>query len=182
MIGVGSIFAMLVLAGTPALPDTRGAEVRIKLRGRAEAPGGMQGAVSLAAQWGTVTSVHRSPAHNRAVGGAPNSWHLHGRAIDIARRPGVRHAQLDAAFRRAGYHLIESLDEGDHSHFAFGLPGAAPPRPSLSPLLRLAAATPPPACPVKDPATLGRRRPGADDVCLNEAASEAKYKPIEAAP
>ncbi|HEX8442463.1 MAG TPA: D-Ala-D-Ala carboxypeptidase family metallohydrolase [Allosphingosinicella sp.] len=181
MIGVGSIFAMLMLGATPALPGTGGAEVRIKLRGKAEAPGAMQGAVSLAAKWGAVTSVYRSPSHNRAVGGAPNSWHLQGRAIDIARRPGVAHAQLDAAFRRAGYVLIESLDEGDHSHFAFGLPGSAP-RPSLSPLLRMAAAAPPPACPVTDPAVLGRRRPGAEDVCLNEAASEAKYKPIALAP
>jgi hypothetical protein len=49
-----------------------------------------------------------------------NSWHLSGRAIDIARRPGVTHAQIAGAFRAAGYFLIESLDEGDHSHFAFG--------------------------------------------------------------
>jgi hypothetical protein len=45
---------------------------------------------------------------------------LSGRAIDIARHRGVRHGDIDAAFRRAGYHVIESLDEGDHSHFAFG--------------------------------------------------------------
>ena len=45
---------------------------------------------------------------------------LSGRAIDIARRPGVRHADIAAALRAAGYVLIESLDEGDHSHFAFG--------------------------------------------------------------
>ena len=49
-----------------------------------------------------------------------NSYHLVGRAIDIARAPGVSHAVIDAAYRRAGYHIIESLDEGDHSHFAFG--------------------------------------------------------------
>ena len=38
------------------------------------------------------------------------------------------------ALRAAGYHLIESLDEGDHSHFAFGAPGSrAPskPRPQM---------------------------------------------------
>ena len=67
-----------------------------------------------------MTSTIRSVAHNRAVGGVRNSWHLSGRAIDIARRPGVTHAQIAAAFRNAGYYLIESLDEGDHSHFAFG--------------------------------------------------------------
>jgi hypothetical protein len=50
----------------------------------------------------------------------PNSYHLQGRAIDIARRPGVSHAQIAAVLRAAGYNLIESLDEGDHSHFAFG--------------------------------------------------------------
>jgi hypothetical protein len=56
---------------------------------------------------------------NRLVGGVPNSYHLSGRAIDVARRPGVTHNQIAAALRSAGYNLIESLDEGDHSHFAF---------------------------------------------------------------
>ena len=172
---------LIIIALLSATPSADGAPLRFKLRDGAAAPS-MGNAVSIGAKWGAVTSVHRTPERNRLVGGAPNSWHLQGRAIDIARRPGVRHAQLDAAFRRAGYHLIESLDEGDHSHFAFGLTGDAPPRPSLSPLLRMASIAPPPACPVKDPAMLGRRRPGAEDVCLNEAASEAKYKPIEVAP
>jgi len=70
-----------------------------------------------------VTSTFRSAAHNRRVGGVANSYHLRGRAIDIARRPGVSHWQIAAAFRAAGYNLLESLDEGDHSHFAFGGPG-----------------------------------------------------------
>ena len=74
----------------------------------------------LGAQWGRVTSTYRSAARNRAVGGVRNSFHLSGRAIDIARRPGVTHGQIAAAYRNAGYYLIESLDEGDHSHFAFG--------------------------------------------------------------
>lgn len=74
----------------------------------------------LGAQWGRVTSTYRSPEHNRAVGGVSNSYHMRGRAIDIVRRAGVSHAQIAAAYRNAGYYLIESLDEGDHSHFAFG--------------------------------------------------------------
>jgi hypothetical protein len=85
--------------------------------------GNLAAAARLAAQWGRVTSTYRSPQHNRAVGGVPNSYHLRGRAIDIARRPGVSHWQIAAAFRNAGYQLIESLDEGDHSHFAFGFGG-----------------------------------------------------------
>jgi hypothetical protein len=76
----------------------------------------------IGAQWGQVTSTYRSPQHNRAVGGVANSYHLRGRAIDIARRPGVAHWQIAAAYRDAGYSLAESLDEGDHSHFAFGPP------------------------------------------------------------
>ena len=82
-------------------------------------------AAGIGSRWGRVTSTWRSPEHNRRVGGVRNSYHLSGRAIDIARRPGVSHWQIAAAFRNAGYRLIESLDEGDHSHFAFGT-GEAP--------------------------------------------------------
>ena len=80
----------------------------------------------IGSRWGVVTSTRRSVQHNRAVGGAANSYHLVGRAIDIARRPGVRHRDIDAAYRAAGYVLLESLDEGDHSHFAFGGIGSIP--------------------------------------------------------
>jgi hypothetical protein len=86
----------------------------------------LSGAAHIAAAWGRVTSLYRSPEHNRRVGGVPNSYHLRGRAIDIARRAGVTHWQIAAAFRNAGYHIVESLDEGDHSHFAFSFGGPAP--------------------------------------------------------
>lgn len=85
--------------------------------------GNLSGAANIGSQWGRVTSTYRTPQHNRRVGGVRNSYHLSGRAIDIARRPGVSHSQIASAFRNAGYHLIESLDEGDHSHFAFGFGG-----------------------------------------------------------
>ena len=78
---------------------------------------------SIGSRWGRVTSTFRSAEHNRRVGGVANSYHLRGRAIDIARRAGVTHWQIAAAYRAAGYNLLESLDEGDHSHFAFGGPG-----------------------------------------------------------
>jgi hypothetical protein len=86
----------------------------------------LNGAARIGAQWGRVTSTYRSPEHNRRVGGVANSYHLRGRAIDIARRPGVSHWQIAAAYRNAGYRLVESLDEGDHSHFAFAFGGWAP--------------------------------------------------------
>lgn len=72
-------------------------------------------------QYGRITSTDRSAAHNGAVGGVANSYHLIGRAVDVARRPGVAHWQVAAALRSGGYQLIESLDEGDHSHFAFAI-------------------------------------------------------------
>jgi Peptidase M15 len=86
----------------------------------------------IGAHWGQVTSTFRSPAHNRRVGGVANSYHLRNRAIDIARRSGISHSQIAAAYRAAGYSLAESLDEGDHSHFAFGAPGGwNGPRPQM---------------------------------------------------
>lgn len=99
-------------------------------------------AAAIAASYGSITSIFRSVEHNRAVGGVANSYHLHGRAIDVARRPGVTHAQIAAALTRAGYRMIESLDEGDHSHFAFAGPGM--PIDSKE----VAAAYPPPPDPV----------------------------------
>ena len=85
--------------------------------------GSLNAAANLGSSWGRVTSTYRTPSHNRAVGGVRNSFHLRGRAIDIARRPGVTHSMIAAAFRNAGYRLVESLDEGDHSHFAFAFSG-----------------------------------------------------------
>jgi hypothetical protein len=111
--------ALLASSGLPSpsqLAPLRSLSSGVNLRGGVN----LRAAASLGAQWGRVTSTILSVAHNRAVGGVSNSWHLSGRAIDIARRPGVTHAMIAAAYRNAGYDLIESLDEGDHSHFAFG--------------------------------------------------------------
>lgn len=100
-------------------------------------------AARIAAPFGVITSTFRTIAHNRAVGGVPDSYHLLGQALDIVRRPGITHARIAAALSSAGFRLIESLDEGDHSHFAFGpkaqqLPRTAPP-PQAPPKLLLAA-------------------------------------------
>jgi hypothetical protein len=97
----------------------------------------VSGAAAIASAYGAITSTYRTPAHNRAVGGVANSYHLHGRAIDVARKPGVSHWQIAAALQKAGFVMIESLDEGDHSHFAFATTPAA--------------ATPPLAAAVKPP-------------------------------
>ena len=95
----------------------------------------------VAGSYGQITSTFRTLAHNRDVGGVPNSYHLHGQAIDVARRPGVTHRQIAEALWSAGYALVESLDEGDHSHFAFASrsPAIAPSAVLPEPIKRLLA-------------------------------------------
>lgn len=126
----------------------------------------LNAAATIGSRWGIVTSTSRTRERNRLVGGARNSFHLAGRAIDIARRPGVRHADIEASYRNAGFVLIESLDEGDHSHFAFGAiqSGAANAlraRPRQG--IRVAAS----GClaVAKSNAALPRRRPDRNDEC-----------------
>lgn len=110
---------------------------------RAVARGGdldLDTAVGIGNKFGKVTSTVRSPERNKKVGGVPNSYHLSGQAIDVARGKGVSHKQIERAYKRAGFRIIESIDEGDHSHFAFafgdkvkeapdGLPGNESVRP-----------------------------------------------------
>ena len=181
---VGELVALLILSATPELParapdgDAPSAKAEspspAKAKSKRETKP-LSSAASIGAEWGIVTSLLRSPAHNRAVGGAPNSFHLYGRAIDIARRPGVRHAEIEAAYRQAGYQLVESLDEGDHSHFAFGFGGSEGAAPT-----QLAASTAVvPACKA-DAAPPARRRPDRWDGCPIGEEPKPKYRPIEA--
>jgi hypothetical protein len=129
----------------------------------------LNAAAARGSHWGIVTSTTRTWEHNRLVGGVPNSFHLLGRAIDIARRPGVRHADIAASFRNAGFVLVESLDEGDHSHFAFAFGGTrlaaanalrAPPRHAIT--VRTSGCG---AIAKTYNAALQRRRPDRNDDC-----------------
>ena len=128
----GTDFGVRIL-GVPYAP-ARATEAAVKavVSGKVS----LSSAAALGRQWGRVTSTYRSPEHNRRVGGVRNSFHLSGRAIDIARRPGVSHRAIAAAYREAGFNLVESLDEGDHSHFAFS------DRPTFAPRLKQATSEP----------------------------------------
>lgn len=133
--GIGLLFLSTAAAASPQTTDfgLRTAPVSISAASVTSTPArltqvapmpssiSLSSAVAVAARLGRVTSTRRSVARNRAVGGAPNSFHLKGRAIDVVPRAGVRHADIEAALRRAGFNLLESLNEGDHSHFAFGM-------------------------------------------------------------
>ena len=56
----------------------------------------------------------------------------------------MTHFQIAAALQRAGYRMIESLDEGDHSHFAFASSTAAPAQVAALPALPAAREAPKP--------------------------------------
>lgn len=170
MVGAGWAALLLLSSASPELPARA-------VSSQEASP--MSGAVSIAASWGLVTSVHRSPERNRAVGGAPNSFHLRGRAIDVARRAGVRHAQIDAAFRQAGYHPVESLDEGDHSHFAFGTAVSVAPAEATRPVRYALNAPVIAACSAeRKQAPLERRRPDRENACASTSATTAGLRPI----
>jgi hypothetical protein len=121
---IGTDFGVRTVGGpkvlTPIVQEKSSESPAALTGAQSTGPTPLSGVARIGAQWGRVTSMKRSVEHNRRVGGVRNSYHLSGRAIDIARRPGVSHAQIAASLRAAGYRLIESLDEGDHSHFAFG--------------------------------------------------------------
>lgn len=161
IVGAGPVLAILIFSAASGAGATGAASSKSY-----EAAS----AADIGSKWGVVTSIKRTPERNRAVGGAPNSFHLAGRAIDIARRPGVRHADIEAAFRKAGYWLIESLDEGDHSHFAFGTFGETSKKSVLLPRARAASAADSSAAackarPAAAEAEIGRRRPDRIEDC-----------------
>ena len=165
--GAGSVLIVVMLASSAAAGGK---------------PPSIGSAAALGSQWGVVTSIQRTRERNRLVGGVPNSFHLSGRAIDIARRAGVRHAEVEAGLRRAGFVLLESLDEGDHSHFAFDLaasPAKAPPAPALQ--LASADADEATHCPSALQSLLdlkARRRPDHSETCTDPSLPTPKYKPL----
>ncbi len=87
---------------------------------------------------GTVTSGTRTAQHNKDVGGVPNSFHVKGQALDIAKTAGITLGKIVKAFEAQGVRLIEKLDEGDHFHIAFGKRGGS--GPSAETLAKRAAA------------------------------------------
>src|SRR5690606_6096170 len=88
------------------------------------APNPQQDFQTLASNFGAqITSLQRTPEHNREVGGVPNSQHLTGTAGDFVVPPQAKPAFIAAA-QQGGY---QAIDEGDHVHLEL------PPRPLSKP-------------------------------------------------
>lgn len=68
-----------------------------------------------------MTSTYRDPAHNRRVGGVPNSFHTRkgpdGKPLarDSVPPPGMSMGAYAALLRRQNPHL-DVINEGDHVH------------------------------------------------------------------
>lgn len=68
-----------------------------------------------------VTSTYRDAAHNRRVGGVPNSYHMrrdaqgNPMARDSVPPPGMSMSTYAAELRRRNPHL-DVINEGDHVH------------------------------------------------------------------
>lgn len=50
-----------------------------------------------------VNSAYRSPAHNKAIGGALNSMHLYGKAFDIRITPQLSRTHIHTYAKQAGF-------------------------------------------------------------------------------
>lgn len=66
-----------------------------------------------------ATSWYRSPTHNAKVGGAPNSFHLRGLAVDFD-VPGRRVEAFPLLVALAQQFGLRALNEGDHIHVDVG--------------------------------------------------------------
>ena len=68
-----------------------------------------------------INSAYRSPEHNKAVGGAKNSYHVRGMAFDISLRNHDRSLLL-AALKSAGFKGIGHYDTFIHADIRPGAP------------------------------------------------------------
>lgn len=72
------------------------------------------------------TSGARSPAHNAAVGGVPDSLHLADGAIDFVPPKGADFNAFKAKLAQSGLPVSELIKDGSHWHWGFAPKGAAP--------------------------------------------------------
>lgn len=76
----------------------------------------IEAAVKSAVPGAIVTSGLRTPAHNAAVGGVPNSYHLTDQARDVVPPPGMSMGQFGQQLQAALPPGTKILNEGTHLH------------------------------------------------------------------
>lgn len=55
----------------------------------------------------TIKSAYRTPAHNKAVGGAPKSQHMEGRALDLATPAGFTNIELHRRIHQVALNVAD---------------------------------------------------------------------------
>jgi hypothetical protein len=114
--------------------------------------------LALVEGWGArITSGYRTPEHNAAVGGVPNSYHMDADALDLLPGAGMGmsdlRARADGLAAQWGRPGSRALNEGDHVHVQLpgwgGAPGVPPPPAGFVPVSAAptAAPAPPPTVP-----------------------------------
>lgn len=144
-----------------------------------------------------ITSGQRTPDHNAAVGGVPDSMHLNGQAVDFVMPKGMSFDQVQQMVAQSGLQPTELLNEGSHVHLAWG-PKNGVQIASNSPTLPQGAVPQAPPAVTAQPQPAGNVRtivqgqpiwraptpeelkqyPGATQ--MNAATGEAKYPPLSA--
>lgn len=108
----------------PALRTDSGPAVPAPSNGLTES--GAQAFVKGMFPGAVISSGQRTPAHNAAVGGVPNSMHIPGQAVDFVLPKGMSFDQVKQQFAAAGVPTTELLNEGDHVHWGWGQKSSAP--------------------------------------------------------
>jgi hypothetical protein len=122
--------------GGALVPKPRGDMPPQTVTGGSPEPGApaadpQQAVAALTGLGARVTSGQRTPQHNAAVGGVPNSRHLTGQAADLVPPAGMTMAQLEAETRRR-MPGAKVINEGDHVHVEWGGGGQRAQAPSGS--------------------------------------------------
>lgn len=117
-----------------------------------------------------ITSGMRTPERNAAVGGAPNSFHMRGQALDFVKPPGMTFEQIKQSMAAQGLPVTELIDEGDHIHWAWG--GKSQPSAQV-----VASGSPKPTYRVASKDEVARV--GLDPSVSYQVSPEGEFKPVQ---